>query len=133
MSTSHALIISGVLLFMLFLAGVVVLGLLKLKYGNTLAEAEVDKYVQDVSQVIANIWSNESSALNLGDDHKEVLARFQIGRTGRVSDIEIVESSGNETMDELVVTVINNAAPLKKIPPEFPERSIEIEMTFQYH
>lgn len=56
---------------------------------------------------------------------------FTIARDGNVSDVRIVQSSGNYALDNAGKRAVLEAAPFQPLPPQFERNSANVEMLFE--
>jgi len=77
---------------------------------------------------IAAVWSppHTSSAL-------VATVAFTIVRSGHVSGVTLVTSSGLPFFDRMAVRAINDASPLPALPSDFPDDSVQVTFEFAYN
>ena len=63
------------------------------------------------------------------DEKKFVRLEFTILRSGKVSNVKIVGSSGNSAVDNIGVRAVRLASPFGKLPVGFSGKTLEIEYT----
>ncbi len=87
-------------------------------------------YVRQLEQRIARNWLKSS----LGDVTARVVTRisFTIGRDGQIQDLQIVESSGNRSVDRAARRAIRASSPLPPLPVELRGRRVEFVAYFEY-
>ena len=61
----------------------------------------------------------------------EAIVTFTIYKDGRISDVQLEESSGNRYFDESVLRAIRKAAPFPPFPPSIKKGSIELGIRFR--
>jgi len=104
--------------------------LLKMRYDKALCL--VDDYMDEIAQFMGESWQ-EIEKQNPPEKKSYVsTVRFLVQRSGKVTKIEIVESSGWEEMDSSIIEVINLKSPVDRIPEGYPYPTVEIEMSFHY-
>jgi periplasmic protein TonB len=62
-----------------------------------------------------------------------VLVRFTVHRDGRIDDVRIVESSGYPLLDEAVRTMLRQAQPAPRFPPEMREDRLELPLPVEFY
>jgi protein TonB len=63
----------------------------------------------------------------------DIQLRFRLDRSGRVTAVEVVRSSGFPRLDEAAVDMVRRASPLPVPPAEVPGESIELVVPVQFH
>ena len=87
-------------------------------------------YAEILQRAIAQQWRRALSQV-AGGSRKPVVTTFVIHRTGRIDQVVIGESSGNRSLDYSAIRAINNASPVRPLPPGLGRQSIVIEMHFR--
>jgi TonB family protein len=83
-------------------------------------------YLAAVQRKITERW--EGRALQ----GRQPVVVFEISRDGRVSNLAIKDSSGNQYYDRVAMGVIADAAPFPKLPDEFPGSVLRIHLGFNF-
>lgn len=83
-------------------------------------------YMDAMKKAIQSKWDSPS-----GLDQKKVVTNFSIQRDGRITEAEIVESSGNSTVDKSALQALKDASPLPPLPKGAPKR-VQIHYKFDY-
>jgi protein TonB len=61
-----------------------------------------------------------------------VLAVFTVHRSGSVSGVRVMRSSGNAALDNAALSAIRNAQPLPAIPSEIPQSALTFPVPFSF-
>ncbi len=61
----------------------------------------------------------------------QATAQFQVTRTGKVVQLELVKPSGNTLFDASLLRAIRRASPLPALPDDYPDDILEVEMRFR--
>ncbi len=83
-------------------------------------------YLAAVQRKITERW--EGRALQ----GRQPVVTFEISREGRVSNVVIKNSSGNQYYDLIAMRAIADAAPFPKLPDEFPGSMLRIHLGFNF-
>lgn len=62
----------------------------------------------------------------------QVVISLNIHRDGRITDLQIVKSSGNEALDSAAFNALKNSNPTVPLPPAFPDEVAPFIVTFHY-
>jgi TonB family protein len=98
--------------------------------GGTGAQLEVSnfccpEYLATMSAIIKSNWNNQQNAVGM------TRVRFVIHRDGRITDIQIIQSSGVQVLDFFA----DRALKLSKLPPlptPFPDATLAVRLGFEY-
>ncbi len=63
----------------------------------------------------------------------EYLIRFKVMPNGKVSDLQVLDYKGHESLKETSVQAIFNSSPFKPLPADFPEDYLEVTAAFSYY
>lgn len=92
----------------------------------------LQNFLKLVSQRIEKAKRYPSWALNAGV-HGRVVVRFTILQDGTLEQgLQMVESSGNEILDNAAITAIKTAAPFPAIPPSLEREKLQIELPMDF-
>lgn len=86
-------------------------------------------YSDAVYSRVYESWQTPSKAL-AQQEGLTVAVRFQIMKDGRVIQLKIEKSSGNELLDNSALQAIRDAAPLPPLPDDYTGDSLEVCMIF---
>lgn len=62
----------------------------------------------------------------------QVVISLNIHRDGRITDLQILKSSGNEALDSAAFNALKNSNPTVPLPPAFPDEVAPFIVTFHY-
>ena len=62
-----------------------------------------------------------------------VIATFDILRDGTITNIQITQSSGNQSVDMSEVRAIRESSPLDRLPPAYSGSKVSVEFWFDFH
>jgi TonB family protein len=85
-------------------------------------------YAELVRQRIAQNW--RTSGLDARSQAAPAMVGFIIMRDGTVRNVQIVQSSGNPSIDDTALRAVYNSNPLPQLPPQVAESSISAQFTF---
>jgi protein TonB len=86
-------------------------------------------YLVQLRDKLASNWRQPASVGRPGVAQAKV--HFFVHADGAVSDVELVESSGNGLFDKSVMRSVYNSSPLPRIPEDLGEKTIGILVTFE--
>ena len=85
-------------------------------------------YAQMIRDRIAQNWNTNGLAART--QIAPAIVAFVIMRDGSVRNPQIVQSSGNPSIDDTALRAVYQAAPLPPLPPQITENSISAQFTF---
>jgi periplasmic protein TonB len=89
-------------------------------------------YVQAVQRRISTNWLQ--STINPGLRWApRVVVDFQILRDGSISNIQILQSSGDQTVDTSAVRAVQNSSPVERLPAGYGGSYVNVEFWFDFH
>jgi protein TonB len=80
-------------------------------------------YVDQMVAMIGSHWARPPVAART-----ECVVHFRVARDGAVSDVRLVESSGNEAFDQAALRAVDRAAPLPPLPASFNSESLGVNL-----
>jgi TonB family protein len=80
-------------------------------------------YVEQMLAMIGSNWTRPQAAVDL-----EMIIHFRIHSDGRLSEIEVVESSGLSSFDLAGRRAVTLASPLPPLPRSFPHESLGVNL-----
>lgn len=83
-------------------------------------------YMATMKKTIQSKWASPK-----GFDQKKVVAVFSILRDGRITEAELVESSGSAEIDKSALQALKDASPLAPLPKGAPKH-VQIRYQFDY-
>jgi len=57
---------------------------------------------------------------------------FQILRDGSAANIQVLQSSGNASVDASAVRAIHDSSPMQRLPSEYPGSNVSVEFWFDF-
>lgn len=88
-------------------------------------------YMQGLKKRIELIWKYPETAQRDGLQGSLVI-RFAIAKSGRVTDVELVKSSGYNLLDEAAKQALHDASPFNPLPESWKKDEFVITGTFVY-
>ncbi|MFA6156518.1 TonB family protein [Mesorhizobium sp.] len=82
--------------------------------------AAEDSYRGDVIRRLGRVYRAVPPSLQ-ATARSNTVVTFVIGRQGNIDELRVVESSGSETFDQIVLGFVRKAAPFPPIPPKVGE------------
>jgi len=95
---------------------------------NLSEEDETFDFLPYLEGVIQRIKRNFS--ISAEDNTLKTIVSFTISRSGSVSGIHLVNSSGSALFDQTSLSAIRSSAPFRSFPPDADKPSIEVRLTF---
>jgi len=89
-------------------------------------EVDFGPYMKAMKKAIQAKWASPK-----GFDQKKVVTAFSIQRDGRITEAEVVESSGSADIDKTAMQALKDASPLAPLPKGAPKR-VQIRYKFDY-
>lgn len=86
-------------------------------------------YVKKVQDNVYRNWANPFLGRRQPDAELAVIVLFRIQRSGRVTDVNLGESSGNALFDRSGLRAVKNAR-LPPLPADFPGREVQVRYRF---
>jgi protein TonB len=88
-------------------------------------------YVEAVRRRVGGNWFQSSIDPSLRWAPRATVA-FQILRDGSVANIQILRSSGNESVDRSAVRAIRDSSPFERLPSEYSGSHVMVEFWFDF-
>ncbi|MHC5598796.1 MAG: TonB family protein [Nostoc sp.] len=88
-------------------------------------DIDLTSYLNKLKQRVQQQWLPGMSQSN-----RRTVLNFTINRSGEVSNLNIVQTSGFHVTDEVAMNAIQRAAPFAPLPTGYPKNYIDIEFTF---
>ncbi|MBV9301075.1 MAG: energy transducer TonB [Acidobacteriaceae bacterium] len=85
-------------------------------------------YAELVRERIAQNW--RTAGLDARTQSAPAMVGFTIMRDGSVRNVQLLQSSGNPTIDDTALRAVYNSNPLPPLPPQVAESSISAQFTF---
>jgi periplasmic protein TonB len=89
-------------------------------------------YVEAVQRRVSTNWlqSTVDPSVTVAP---RVTATFDILRDGTITNVQILRSSGNYSVDTSAVRAIQNSSPLQRLPSEYSGSKVSVEFWFDFH
>lgn len=94
------------------------------------ADCDFGPYMAKLDHRIKRAWSPPEAPG--GQESKRVVVMFKLGLSGTISDLHIVQSSGDPKLDQSAIKAINAATPFGKLPTD-DFGPCNMRLTFSYH
>jgi TonB family protein len=94
--------------------------------GGTGAPAPISAYLKELHRRIKHAWTPPTG------DTRSAEVLFRIKHNGTLVSIKIVQSSGDETIDESALRAISACSPFKALPADFSPQFLDLQYTFNY-
>jgi protein TonB len=95
---------------------------------NSLLGNRLGYYAELIRQRIAQNW--QTNGLDARSERTPAIVNFYIMRDGSVKSPQIVQSSGNPSIDDSALRAVYASSPLPPLPPQVAENSISAQFTF---
>ncbi len=89
-------------------------------------------YLLDLKHRIKNHWMPPLAFTAMGAIHGYTVVRFRIARDGTLSGVEVVDTEGHESLHRASVNALRGAAPFRRLPDDFPDEVLEVQIGFYY-
>lgn len=89
-------------------------------------------YVEAVQRRISSNWlqSTVDPAVRFAP---RVVVDFQVLRNGSVTNVQLVHSSGNSSVDLSAIRAIRESSPLDRLPGDYSGSNVNVEFSFEFH
>jgi periplasmic protein TonB len=94
-------------------------------------EVKYLSYFTHLKQKIDRAWSYPVEATTQGI-HGQLVLFFVLRRSGQVSRVELLRSSGSKLLDKEAWEAVLNVGPFDPFPPQIPEEELHIRARFTY-
>lgn len=84
------------------------------------------QYLATMQERILRNWESRQQTLGT------TVASFKVLRDGTISDVSVQRSSGNATLDFIATRALRLTQRIPPLPPEYPNASLTVLMTFDY-
>ncbi len=88
-------------------------------------DIDLGPYLDALRQQVAHHWHPEAS-----HSSEQTIVGFSISRTGQVTDIRILRSSGSTLTDQAAVTAVERASPFGPLPEGYRAEQLNIHFRF---
>ncbi len=98
--------------------------------GGGVSEAELGRYHGMIRDRFHSLWEQPKSVVRSNQDFVTTL-KIRIRKDGTILSREIVNSSGNPTMDETVQTAADKVARIEALPAGIQSDPYEVKIQFK--
>lgn len=95
--------------------------------GGSPEADRLSEYVATIQEIVYSNWKSP-----VGAEHNQVRASFVVFPAGRIDRPSLVQSSGNEVLDNLALRAISASEPFPPFPKELKEPNLHIVVHFRY-
>ena len=88
-------------------------------------------YVEAVQRRISSNWLQSTVDPTVRWAPRAVVT-FQILRDGSATNIQLLQSSGNASVDASAVRAIHDSSPMQRLPSEYPGSNVSVEFWFDF-
>lgn len=89
-------------------------------------------YVEAVQRRVSSNWLQSTINPTVRWAPRLVVS-FQILRDGTIGNIQVLQSSGDASVDTSAVRAVGNSSPVDKLPPGYAGSYVNVEFWFDYH
>lgn len=89
-------------------------------------------YVEAVQRRVSSNWLQTTVDPSISTAPRAVVT-FDILRDGTVTNIQVMQSSGNNSVDTSAVRAIRASSPLDRLPGEYSGGKVSVEFWFDFH
>jgi protein TonB len=89
-------------------------------------------YVEAVQRRVSSNWLQSTIDPSVSVAPR-VVATFDILRDGSIANAQIIQSSGNYSVDSSALRAIRNSSPLNALPSEYSGSRVGVEFWFDFH
>ncbi len=84
-------------------------------------------YIKDINKVVKSNWKPPYKKSG------KIIVQFKLHKNGQISDIKLIQSSGNLMNDESAINILKQVSPFPPLPKEFQGNNLDIQFTFVIH
>lgn len=95
---------------------------------NPKYDKELEKYSKDAELYIKSKWHPPADVRGTASNYTSVL--IEINKDGTFEKVEVFSSSGSPQFDKYAVDTVKNIGKYKPLPENFPQKSVNVLMTF---
>ncbi|MCC6366159.1 MAG: TonB C-terminal domain-containing protein [Bryobacterales bacterium] len=88
-------------------------------------------YADLIRQRVGEKWRTQNLDPRL-NSARVVIVNFDIQRNGEVTNLRLVQTSGNYGLDQSTLRAVQEASPLPQLPAEFTRNKANVEFQFQF-
>ena len=90
-------------------------------------------YLKGLSDKVRRKWYERIPGLARAGQQGRVVLVFTVLRDGTSQDLRIATGSGAEPLDKSAVTAVQSASPFSRLPDDFSDEQIIVQLTFVYN
>jgi len=90
-------------------------------------------YMQLVHYQVNRNWTTSLPEAFYKGEKGQAVIQFDINQDGKITNILLEKSSGNDSLDQAVMNAIRNSDPLASLPPAFKGPYIRVRGSFSYN
>ena len=91
---------------------------------SALQSIDLESYYRAMKRKLLQHWNPDRSI------RQATVFNVEIDKSGRLTNIAIVQSSGTESFDREAMRTFRQSSPFAPLPPEFPLESLKVTWTF---
>ena len=91
-------------------------------------EVDLGPYLANLRRRVQERWNPHTP-----DQQRQAVIGFTINRDGQISNMRVLQTSGNAQTDTETILAIQRAAPFGALPEQYPHNKLEIEFTFNIY
>lgn len=96
--------------------------------------AQFPWYVEAVQRRVSMNWQNAASTVDPSISFAPPgTITFTILRDGTVTNVQITQSSGNQSVDTSAIRAVESSSPVDRLPDAYGGASVNVEYTFEFH
>lgn len=95
--------------------------------GGSPEADRLSEYVATIQEIVYSNWKSP-----VGAEHNQVRASFVVFPAGKIDRPSLVQSSGNDVLDNLALRAISASEPFPPFPRELKEPNLHIVVHFRY-
>ncbi|MDF5710321.1 MAG: TonB family protein [Nostoc sp. S4] len=88
-------------------------------------DIDITSYLNQLQQQVRQQWLP-----GLSQSSRRTVLHFSINRSGKLSNLQLAETSGFSVTDQAAINAIQRAAPFAPLPTGYPNNYIHIQFTF---
>ncbi|WP_448381207.1 energy transducer TonB, partial [Gloeomargarita sp.] len=89
---------------------------------------DLGPYLANLRRRVQEYWRPKAP-----DQRRQTVIGFTINRSGEISNVRILQSSGSPQTDAETLWAIQQAAPFGALPEQFPYNQLNVEFTFNIY
>jgi periplasmic protein TonB len=91
-------------------------------------------YVEAVQRRVGTNWQNAASTVDPSVSFAPPgTITFTILRDGTITNVQVTQSSGNQSVDMSAIRAVESSSPLDQLPSGYSGSSVNVEYVFEFH